>query len=774
MHRIKFLLLRLNRVMMLKIFWSLIFTTGIILVSFAQTGTIRGNILDKNTGEPIIYCNVFLEGTNYAASSDLNGFYILAGIPPGQYNLKASYIGYDTVMVAVQVRANVIVAQPIYMSESAVQLAEVNISAAREQARTTVNISQISVSPKQIKALPSAGGEADIAQYLQVIPGIISTGDQGGQIYIRGGAPVQNKILLDGLNIYNPFHSIGFYSVFETELIRNVDVYTGGFGAEQGGRISAIVDLKTREGNKTRQSGFVSGGPFMVKGLVEGPLKKFREGETSISYVFTGKKSLLEHTTKNLYTYAADVDSIGLPFAFRDFYGKVSINAANGSRLNAFGFNFSDNYNNPLVADIGWKNTGGGINFGLIPTGSDMLISGLIGFTTYTVSLDEKDGKPRKSDIDEISANIDFAFFNQKNEIKYGLELKSIRTDFEFINPFNIRLSQEQNTTELGVYFKYKQIIGNLILEPSFRTQYYSSLGALTWEPRFGVKYNVSDNLRFKGAAGRYTQNVLSTSNERDVVNLFSGFLSGPESQVAGFDGLPVKNKLQISHHAIAGFEYDLGKNIQINLEGYYKDFPQLVVVNRNKLSLIDPNYSIETGEAYGVDFSFKYEKKRLYVWATYSHGYVKRNDGQQIYPTIFDRRHNVNFLTSYDLDSKGNWQMSARWNLGSGFPFTKTQGFYNYQDFLGGVNSPFLTSNPEELGIIYSEIRNGGRLPYYHRLDLSMTRKFKFTKHSGLELNASVTNVYDRPNIFYFDRVKYNRVNQLPILPSLSAKLFF
>jgi hypothetical protein len=750
----------------------------LLLFSFhfisAQNGTIRGNIFDKTSGDPIIYCNLFIEGTTLGTTSDINGFYVLAGVPVGDVTIIATYIGYDTIRVKVKVRPNSVEAQSIYMSESSIQLSEINISAAREQARTSVNISQISVSPKQIKALPAAGGEADIAQYLQVIPGIISTGDQGGQIYIRGGAPVQNKILLDGLNIYNPFHSIGFYSVFETEIIRNVDVYTGGFGAEQGGRISAIVDIKTREGNKTRQSGFVSGGPFMVKALLEGPIKKFREGGTSVSYVFTGKKSLVEHTTKNLYAYAAGNDSIGLPFAFQDFYGKVSVNAANGSRINAFGFNFSDNYNNPFVADIGWKNTGGGINFSLIPTGSDMIVSGLIGFSTYTVSIDERDNKPRRSDIDELSANIDFAFFNYKNEIKYGLELKSIRTDFEFINPFNIRLAQEQNTTELGVYVKYKQILGNLILEPSFRTQYYSSLGALTLEPRLGIKLNVSDELRFKGAFGRYTQNILSTSNERDVVNLFSGFLSGPESEVAGFDGLPVKNKLQTALHAIAGFEYDINRNIQINVEGYYKKFPQLVVVNRNKLEVTDANYTIEEGDAYGVDFSLKYEHKGVYVWATYSHGYVKRNDGEQIYPTVFDRRHNVNFLTSYDLDKKGGWQFSARWNMGSGFPFTKTQGFYNYQDFLGGVNSPFLTSNPQELGILYSQTRNGGRLPYYHRLDFSVIKKIKFTKYSGIEINASVTNVYDRPNIFYFDRVKYSRVNQLPILPSVSAKLYF
>jgi len=151
-----------------------------------------------------------------------------------------------------------------------------------------------------------------------------------------------------------------------------------------------------------------------------------------------------------------------------------------------------------------------------------------------------------------------------------------------------------------------------------------------------------------------------------------------------------------------------------LNVEGYYKDFPRLITVNRNKLDSSEPNYIEEEGEAYGVDFSAKYEMPRVYVWATYSYGFVNRFDGEQTYPTIFDRRHNMNFLATYDLDTDGSWQASARWNFGSGFPFTRTQGFYNYQSFLDGVGSSYETNNPEQVGILYSDDRNDGRLPYY------------------------------------------------------------
>jgi len=740
----------------------------------SQNGTLRGNVFDKSNGAPVIYCNVELEGTKLFGTTDLDGFYVIPNIPVGTYKIIASYLGYDTISSTITIKSGQITYQALTLVESSVQLNEVSISAAKQTDRTTVKISQISVTPKQIKSLPSVGGEADIAQYLQVLPGIISTGDQGGQIYIRGGSPVQNKILLDGLNIFNPFHSIGFYSVFETELIKNVDVLTGGFGAEYGGRISAVVDIKTRDGNKARTSGMVSGGPFMVKGLIEGPISKYKESGASVSYVLTAKQSVLDQTSKTIYSYASPNDSVGLPFTFTDLYGKISLNTSNGSKINVFGFNFRDKYANPNLATIEWGNTGGGVNFNLIPAGSDIIVSGVVGFTNYNVGIVEKTTQPRTSAIDELSANIDFTFFGDKNEIKYGLELRSLRTDFTFTNPFGITLGQEQNTTEIGFYTKYKQIIGNLIIEPSMRLQYYSSLGAISLEPRMGLKYNINDKLRFKAAGGRYTQNILSTSNERDVVNLFNGFLTGPESIVTGIDGRPLKNKLQISYHAIGGFEYDLTKNIQLNVEGYYKDFPQIIVVNRNKIEKSDADYTAETGRAYGIDFSLKYELPRLYVWATYSHGYVNRFDGQQEYPTIFDRRHNANVLVTYDLDKSSSWKASVRWSLGSGFPFTRTRGFYNYNDFLGGVNTPYTTDNPDNIGIVYSEARNDGRLPYYHRLDASVTKTIKFSKYTGLEINVSVTNAYDRPNIFFFDRLIYDRVNQLPILPSASAKFYF
>ncbi len=748
----------------------LFFTT----ISVGQKALVRGNVYDKDSGEPIPFANVFIENTTKGTTTNFDGFYTLADIEPGDYFLVSTFIGYDTARVEIKLTKNDIEYTSLYLSESSVTIGTVNISASRQTDRTEVKISKVSVSQRQIKALPSVGGEADIAQYLQVIPGVISTGDQGGQLYIRGGSPVQNKILLDGLTIYNPFHSIGFFSVFETEAIKNVDVLTGGFNAEYGGRISAIVDIQTRDGNKVRHGGFVSASPFAAKAMIEGPLSKFEEGKGSSSFLFTAKKSLIDQTSKSLYKYAAQDEEIGLPFSFQDFYGKFAFKSENGSNINLFGFKFEDQFNDPTLANIKWDNVGFGANFNLIPSTSNIIMSGAIGFSNYDLGFEQTGDDERSSAIKEFGANIDFKFFGNNSEFAYGIDLRSIRTDFQFTNPFKQIINQAQSTTEISGYMRYRQVIGNLIIEPSVRLMYYASQKSFSPEPRLGMKYNVNDILRFKFAGGFYSQNLISTSNERDVVNLFNGFLSGPTEQVTGLDGENLDDKLQTSRHLILGLEYDLSNRIQFNVEGYYKDFPRLITVNRNKLSTAEADYIEEEGEAYGIDFTAKYESPRVYIWATYSHGYVNRFDGTQTYPTIFDRRHNVNFLATYNIDKKATWQASVRWNFGSGFPFTQTQGFYNYQSFFEGPATPYQTNNPEEVGILYSEDRNDGRLPYYHRLDISLVKKLQFTKNFGMEITASLTNAYNRDNIFYFDRVEYDRVDQLPTIPSLAAKVTF
>ena len=755
-------------------------------LSNAQTGNIRGFVYEKETGEPVIFTNVILKGTILGAATDVNGYYSITKVPPGDYTIVITNLGYDSLKLDVSLKAGEIVTKKLFLKKSSINLKTVNVSADRQEAKTEVGTSIVKITPKEIKQIPTVGGEPDLAQYLQVLPGVIFTGDQGGQLYIRGGSPIQNKVLLDGMIVYNPFHSIGLFSVFDTDIIRNADIYTGGFGAEYGGRVSSIMDIKTKDGNKKRISGKVAASPFGAKALLEGPIKKQKEdGGGSSSFIVSAKNSYLQESSKLLYTY---IDSAGLPFNYSDFYGKASFNNANGSKFNLFGFNFNDRVRYQAVSDLNWKSFGGGSNFILVPQGSPMLVEGNFAYSSYAISLLEEGRKERKSDVDGFNMGFNFTYFKGDNELKYGIEALGFKTNFEFFNAFNREIKQQESTTEIGAYVKYKFVLGKMVIDPSFRAQYYATLAQFSPEPRLGIKYNIVDKLRLKFSGGIYSQNLISANSDRDVMNLFYGFLSGPDNLPKTFTEQngnikDITHALQKANHLIFGVEYDLTNRIMVNVEGYNKNFTQLTNMNRNKIFEDDADNSsrpdeqkkdfiIETGTAQGVDFLLKYDHKRLYVWAVYYLGSVTRWDGKQEYRPVFDRRHNINLVASYTFGKDLNWEFDARWNFGSGFPFTPTQGFYESITFNNGLNTNYTNTNGN-LGIQYGDL-NSKRLPDYHRLDLTVKRKIELNNRSTLEAVASVTNTYNRENIFYFDRVKYQRVNQLPVLPSVGLSLTF
>ncbi len=770
----------------MKNFLKFLTLTVIGLLSFsaanAQYGSVRGFVYDKANGEPVIFCNVFLDdGTTYGSQTDVNGFFNITRVPPGNYKLVVRALSYAQSNTDIAITENRIDDHKIYLEASVQNIKEVVVSAERAEMRTQVYTSITKVTPKQMSKIPTIGSEPDLAQYLQVLPGVIFTGDQGGQLYIRGGAPIQNKVLLDGMIIYNPFHSIGLFSVFDSDVIRNADIYTGGFGAQYGGRISSIMDITTRDGNKKRMAGKVSASTFMAKVLIEGPIKKAKtDNEGSSSFVFSAKHSYLEQTSKYLYSY---VDTAGLPFGFTDFYGKVSINGKNGSKVNFFGFNFSDNVTYRGITDIGWKSSGGGSNIVLVPDNYPALIKANVAYSSYVIDMIEADQSPRQSSINGFNVGLSFIYFFGKDELDYGIETLGFNTNFNYFNAVGRKITQQQFTTELAAYAKYKMTLGKLLVEPSFRFHYYASLAEASPEPRLGLKYNLSETFRIKFSGGMYSQNLIAANSDRDVVNLFYGFLSGPENLQKEFDGRKINSKLQKSNHAILGFEVDLTNRLNLNIEGYIKDNTQLTNINRNKLyddsgenqdkpEYLRKDFIIETGQAYGLDFLLKYDYKRFYLWTVYSIGYVTRYDGIITYPPHFDRRHNVNLVGAYTFGQDLDWEFSTRWNLGSGFPFTQTQGFYEKIPFHDGINTDYTTANGE-LGIVYGPL-NQGRLPYYHRLDINLKKTFNVGEDGKIEASLSITNVYNRNNIFYFDRVRYERVDQLPFMPTIGVNWTF
>ncbi len=764
----------------LLIFSSLLFF-GFIQFAAAQNGNMRGFLYEKATGEPVIFTTVFLKGTQLGASSDVNGYFSITKIPEGSYTLAINSMGYDTLEFAFTITGNQIINKKLFLTKSAINLRVVDVTAEKTEKQTEVLVSVNKVTPKDIERIPSVGGEPDLAQYLQVLPGVVSSGDQGGQLYIRGGTPIQNKVLLDGMVIYNPFHSIGLSSVFDTDLLASAEIFTGGFPAQYGGRISAVLDVTTRDGNKKRIAGKVSANPFSSKLSLEGPIVKQKEtGGASSSFVFSFKNSYLDKTSKTLYSYA---NELGLPYSFTDVYGKISLNGENGSKVSLFGFNFQDQVDYTPISKYNWNSTGFGGKFIAIPKGSTTLMDGIFAYSKYKITLTEADEKPRTSEIGGFNMGLNFTYLFGQDQFKYGLEVLGYRTAFIFYNPSGLKLGQEENTTEFGAYLNYSKVAGKFVIQPGIRLHYYASLSELSVEPRLSAKYNVTENFRLKFATGIYRQNFLSASSDRDVVNLFYGFLSGPDDLQDKFNGNNVDSRLQQANHYILGTEIDLPYHLSLNVEGYIKDFKQLINVNRNKIyadvgsnnnkpDILKKDYIIENGIAKGIDITLKYEFKKIYLWFVYSLGFVDRYDGTQTYNPSFDRRNNLNIVASYNFGKNLLWDFSSRFNYGSGFPFTPTQGFYPYQNFSQGLNTNYTTDN-SQLGVIYGDL-NVNRLPDYVRLDLTVKRTFVLSSRSNLEVIASVINALNRSNIFYFDRVRYKRVNQLPIIPTLGVTMTF
>lgn len=751
--------------------------------------TIKGTLTDHESGEAIPFANVVLEGTRYGSATDLNGFYLINKIPEGSYTLRVRFVGYQEHTEPITLKKGQVVVLNISLKSETTTLKTIVVTDNRiEERKIQTQVSVEKITATQIQQLPSIGGTSDLAQYLQVLPGINSTGDQGGQLYIRGGSMIQNLCLLDGMIVYNPFHSIGLYSIFETDVILNADIYSGGFGAEYGGRISSVMDITTRDGNKKRHSGKIGLNTFGANLILEGPLKKERPNSPfTITYLLSAKNSILSKSSKILYPYING----GLPFDFTDLYGKLSVNSGSGSKINLFGFRFDDQVSGyQSLADYHWLNYGLGTNFMLV-TGSSSILEGHIAYSNYNISLHDSSHHDNHSGISGFNMGLDITNFVGSNRLRYGIAIEGYSTDYLFFNPYGFDTKQNENTNSLSAYATYKIASGKWLIDPGLRYIYYNALNAGSFEPRLSAKYNATDHFRLKMAGGLYSQIFLDARSDNDIVNLFNGILTGSNNLniPQTFLTNKINSHIQKAQHLIVGAEYDFSNYLTFNAEFYFKNFSQLLNANRNKMfDPSDPAYLtggayekpeyfltdflIEKGKAYGLDISLCYDIDWLYFWATYSLGWVKRTDEFQTYSPHYDRRHTVNLLATVRLGELHQWEISGRWSYGSGYPFTQTQGMYENLTFSDGLTTDYTRTNGE-YGVAYGELY-AGRLPNYHRFDLSIKRKFSIGKRSILELNASVTNLYNRNNIFYFDRLTFERVDQLPILWSAGLNFKF
>jgi hypothetical protein len=768
----------------------------ITLISFSQDHTVRGFVFNNENGEVVPFEKVILVPTDkgveiLGATTDVNGFFSIPKVTQGTYLLKIQSVEFKEYNKEVKVTSpgGITEIRIDIIPISATDIGDVVISAETKAKTTEVLMSVTKLDKKGLERIPAVGAENDITAAFSVTPGVVTTGDQGGQLYVRGGTPIQNKVLLDGMTIYNPFHSIGFFSIFETELVKNVDIYTGGFDSKYGGRISSVMDITYRDGNKKNFGGKVSVSPFLAKLVVEGPMYRAKEGRPGAgSFIFSAKHSLLDYTSKDLYRGVNNGN--GLPYNFTDIYGKLTFATGQGSKISVFGFSNTDKVNYNESAALDFQQAGGGLSWILLPGGGKTFIKGHLTSSSYKTNFNEVGSQPRTSSIFGTDLGFDFSYFLKKeSQIDYGIGINIFKTDYVTYNEVASKIQDENNTVEIGAYANYKFVSKRFVIQPGARVQAYASLSTISIEPRLGVKYNATEKFRLKLSGGRYSQNFTTASSDRDIVNLFNGLLSAPTNVQANFitENGKVKNPkngIQYSWHAIAGGELDITKNLMLNVEGYFKYFPQLSNINVNKLyedvsefskedDVYKKNFLIESGKSYGVDVLLKYTLNRLFLWGVYSYAKSTRWDGFTTYAPVFDRRHNVNIVASYAFGKKKDLELNVRWNFGSGLPFTPTSGYYQPEPFGQGVNTDYTTTNSSSIGVLLGEF-NSKRLPTYHRLDITVKKQFKFKNKTELEIVAAVTNAYNRKNIFYVNRVTNEKIYQFPLLPSLGVSYKF
>ena len=238
----------------------------------AEPGAVNGFVRDASDGEPLAYCNVYLDRTEYGSATNDKGYFYIGHVPAGNYDLVASFVGYRNEKRTLTVGPNQVVNVNLELSPGAIEQKEVKVTADRARFEREVEVSAVRLETKQLQFIPKVGGEVDLFRTIQLLPGVIATSDFSNRLYIRGGSPDQNLILLDGITVYNPSHLFGLFSPFIAEAVSDVTLLAGGFPAKYGGRLSSVLDVTTKEGNSKHFTGDASVSVIAAQALLEGPI----------------------------------------------------------------------------------------------------------------------------------------------------------------------------------------------------------------------------------------------------------------------------------------------------------------------------------------------------------------------------------------------------------------------------------------------------------------------------------------------------------------------
>ena len=724
------------------------------LIALAQGVDVRGIVSDSTTGERIPFAGVTIQGLSRGASSNLQGFFLIANVYPGRYQIQASSIGYETRTISVEVRGNQPVILNFQLPSKPVEFSEVMVTDVAKRELTEIHTSIHVMDQRDIKAVPATVQE-DIFRSIRILPGIVSTSDVNSQFYVRGGAGDQNLILLDGMRIYNPYHAFGIFSIFDSDIIKTTEVYTGAFPPEFGGRLSSVVNMTTKDGRSNSIGGRANINFLSTKLQVEGP------ASDNVSWLVSGRKSLFSDT----FTKFLNKD---LPLSFYDAFVKFTFQAGESQgKYSVQSFVSGDDLKstNPNQPDYSWRTSATGfVASGLI---QDRVYVTAVGFGNSFVA--ERDPKssatvtPASTSVRETGVRANATFYTDSHDLFFfGFEFSFPTLDYTVVNNYGATSELTSSFVNASAWLRFQTAPSRLQADIGLYFDFGSLMvqggGIETLQPRINLSYGLFDNWKAKISYGRFTQNIITVNNEDDVISIFDAWIQVPE-----------KLKAERADHFVLGLEGNVLPALSTNLQTYYKYYGSLVMYNRDKVDALDPDYVGGTGSAYGVEALIRYASNTLDLYAAYTLGWTTVTENGFTYYPRYDRRHNLNLLTVVHAGS--GVDVTLRWELGSGFPFTQTIGYYDRLNLKDIFHGPYIG----ETGAAYAILgdKNAARLPAYHRLDASATYRFAIKPVTGT-LGVHVVNVYNHQNIFYFDRTTGQQTNMLPFFPTATLALEF
>lgn len=739
---------------------------------WAQRATVNGFVTDNVTNEALQGASVVLrtaDGIVSGTAADGDGYFILNRLQAGTYTLEVSFIGYGTHTEELTLTANQRIQRNVVLVIQEAGLEELVVEGEADAGVTAVAAGLQTVQPAQVERVPMPGISNDLASYLQTVPGVVMQGDRGGQFFVRGGAVDQNLVYLDGVPVYMPFHIVSFYSAFPQEILDSADLYTGGFGARYGSRMSSVFDVQTRNGNKQNFAGSVGIAPILSAVRLEGPLIKDR-----VSFIGSVRQSLFEEIMPTMFGQR-------LPYRFGDRFGKLHafLNANNSfsfTALHSFDEGDIAGTEKTFLGDfqasakddssqVGWDNFVLGGRYVHLSNYIPLLAEIAGGYSEMTNDFGPRNDPERASSLKSFDASANFTYFLEDgNEFRFGGSFRDTDLDFNIDGQFQDLVSGTEGLTEINSYaeFQWGLLQNQLTLQPGVNMYMLPERSQQWFEPRIRAFLRpdaFGGRQQFSAAWGLYHQAIVGLNDERDIGNLFTAWVTTPEDD-------PTPQAM----HAILGWNMQITPALSVATEAFYKDFQNLSVPIFSAFPQFTTELQPADGQAMGMDVRLDFrdfpfvEESVLDGYVSYSLSHVEYEAQSITYNPPHDRRHQFNLLLHAE---KGEIGFTMQWQYGSGLPFTKSGGFDVWMLVTPDLD---VTEAVGTQRVLYGEPYRG-RQPVYNRVDLWLERRRERGRYVGT-LRAGAINVFNRENLFYFDLFTIKRIDQLPVIPSVGFKL--